>query len=54
MSEHNFEEIKKNIYKQPIEQLKDDIESSKMSNSYVNNQNKIQNNNKIIDKYNRK
>ena len=40
MSEHNFEEIKKNIYKQPIEQLKDDIESSKMSNSYVYNQNK--------------
>ena len=29
MSEHNFEEIKKNIYKQPIEQLKDDIDRRK-------------------------
>ncbi len=60
MSEHNFEEIKRNIYKQtkPIDQPKDkeDIESSKLSNSYLYNLNqpKIQNNNKIIDKYNRK
>jgi hypothetical protein len=43
MSEHNFEEIKRNIYKQtkPIDQPKDkeDIESSKLSNSYLYNLN---------------
>ena len=60
MSERNFEEIKKNIYKQTkfIEHQKDkeDIESSKLSNSYAYNLNqpKIQNNNKIIEQYNRK
>lgn len=60
MSENNFDEIKRNIYKQtkPSEQPKEkeDIESSKLSNFQVYNLNqpKIQNNNKIIDQYNRK